>query len=55
MRKVQALISRIENELGRLDILVNDVWRAEYLAHWNVPVMVFVILTAHSLTAGGIS
>lgn len=36
--QVQALIARIENEQGRLDILVNDVWGAEYLAQWNVPV-----------------
>lgn len=44
--QVQALIARIENEQGRLDILVNDVWGAEYLAHWNVPVW------EHSLERG---
>ncbi|MEV5026597.1 SDR family oxidoreductase [Paenibacillus sp. LPE1-1-1.1] len=44
--QVQALISRIENEQGRLDILVNDVWGAEYLAQWNVPVW------EHSLERG---
>src|SRR5690349_14663997 len=36
--QVQALIARIEKEQGRLDILVNDVWGAENLADWNVPV-----------------
>lgn len=44
--QVQALIARIENEQGRLDILVNDVWGAEYLAEWNVPVW------KHSLDSG---
>jgi NAD(P)-dependent dehydrogenase (short-subunit alcohol dehydrogenase family) len=44
--QVQALIARIENEQGRLDILVNDVWGAEYLAQWNVPVW------EHSLEGG---
>lgn len=44
--QVQALIARIENEQGRLDILVNDVWGAEYLAQWNVPVW------EHSLDRG---
>jgi NAD(P)-dependent dehydrogenase (short-subunit alcohol dehydrogenase family) len=29
--QVQALIARIENEQGRLDILVNDIWGVEYL------------------------
>ncbi|MFU1796018.1 SDR family oxidoreductase [Paenibacillus azoreducens] len=36
--QVQALIARIKDEQGRLDILVNDVWGAENLAEWNVPV-----------------
>ncbi|QMV39970.1 SDR family oxidoreductase [Cohnella cholangitidis] len=44
--QVQALIARIEKEQGRLDILVNDVWGAEYLAQWNVPVW------EHSLDRG---
>jgi NAD(P)-dependent dehydrogenase (short-subunit alcohol dehydrogenase family) len=44
--QVQALIARIENEQGRLDILVNDVWGAEYLLQWNVPVW------DHSLEGG---
>ncbi|ALS26234.1 short-chain dehydrogenase [Paenibacillus sp. 32O-W] len=44
--QVQALIARIENEQGRLDILVNDIWGAEYLAQWNVPVW------EHSLEKG---
>ncbi|UVI33188.1 SDR family oxidoreductase [Paenibacillus spongiae] len=44
--QVQALIARIEKEQGRLDILVNDVWGAEYMAEWNVPVW------EHSLEGG---
>lgn len=36
--QVQALVTRIEDEQGRLDILVNDIWGAEFLAEWNVPV-----------------
>jgi len=44
--QVQALIARIENEQGRLDILVNDVWGGEHLTQWNVPVW------EHSLERG---
>ncbi len=29
--QVQALVARIEREQGRLDVLVNDVWGADYL------------------------
>ena len=36
--QVQALMARIEHEQGRLDILVNDVWGADFLIQWNVPV-----------------
>ena len=36
--QVQALVSRIENERGRLDVLVNDVWGSDFLIEWNVPV-----------------
>jgi NAD(P)-dependent dehydrogenase (short-subunit alcohol dehydrogenase family) len=36
--QVEALIARIEREQGRLDILVNDIWGAEHLTEWNVPV-----------------
>ena len=36
--QVQALVARIENEQGRLDILVNDIWGADFLIEWNVPV-----------------
>ena len=42
--QVQALVARIESEQSRLDILGNDVWGAELLAEWNVPVW------KHSLT-----
>lgn len=44
--QVQALITRIEKEQGRLDILVNDVWGGENLIQWNVPVW------EHSLERG---
>jgi NAD(P)-dependent dehydrogenase (short-subunit alcohol dehydrogenase family) len=44
--QVQALVARIEGEQGRLDILVNDVWGADFLIEWNVP------LWKHSLENG---
>jgi NAD(P)-dependent dehydrogenase (short-subunit alcohol dehydrogenase family) len=44
--QVQALAARIESEQGRLDILVNDVWGADFLIEWNVPVW------KHSLEKG---
>jgi NAD(P)-dependent dehydrogenase (short-subunit alcohol dehydrogenase family) len=44
--QVQALVQRIEREQGRLDILVNDVWGADFLIQWNVPVW------EHSLEKG---
>ena len=44
--QVRDLVGRIEEEHGRLDVLVNDVWGAEYLAEWNVPVW------EHSLEKG---
>ena len=36
--QVQALVERIDAQDRRLDVLVNDIWGAEYLAEWNVPV-----------------
>ena len=36
--QVKALVDRIDNDYGRLDILVNDIWGGEQLAEWNVPV-----------------
>jgi NAD(P)-dependent dehydrogenase (short-subunit alcohol dehydrogenase family) len=36
--QVQAVVARIEQEQGRLDILVNDIWGADFLIEWNVPV-----------------
>lgn len=36
--QVRALVERIRSEQGRLDILVNDVWGADPLTEWNVPV-----------------
>lgn len=44
--QVEALVARIEREQGRLDVLVNDVWGAEALIEWNVPVW------KHSLEGG---
>jgi NAD(P)-dependent dehydrogenase (short-subunit alcohol dehydrogenase family) len=44
--QVRALVERIEGERGRLDVLVNDVWGAERLIEWNVPVW------EHSLEGG---
>ena len=44
--QVQALMARIEREQGRLDVLVNDVWGADFLIEWNVPVW------KHSLEKG---
>src|ERR671917_499512 len=36
--EVQALVGRIGEEQGRLDVLVNDVWGGERLFEWDVPV-----------------
>ena len=44
--EVRALVGRIEEEQGRLDVLVNDVWGGERLIEWNVPVW------EHSLEGG---
>ena len=44
--QVRDLVARIEEEQGRLDVLVNDVWGGERLMEWNVPVW------EHSLEKG---
>ena len=36
--EVEALVGRIDRDSGRLDVLVNDIWGAEKLFEWNVPV-----------------
>ncbi len=36
--QVEALVRRIDEEQGRLDVLVNDVWGAEKLFEWDTPV-----------------
>jgi NAD(P)-dependent dehydrogenase (short-subunit alcohol dehydrogenase family) len=36
--QVEALVARIQREQGRLDILVNDIWGADFLIEWSVPV-----------------
>jgi NAD(P)-dependent dehydrogenase (short-subunit alcohol dehydrogenase family) len=42
----EALVARIDDEHGRLDVLVNDVWGAEKLAEWDTPIW------EHDLDAG---
>ncbi len=44
--QVQDLVGRIDQEQGRLDILVNDIWGGENLVEWNIPVW------EHSLASG---
>ncbi len=46
VEEVRDLVARIRAEQGRLDILVNDIWGAEYLKEWNKPVW------EHDLTNG---
>ena len=36
--EVEALVRRIDAEQRRLDVLVNDIWGAEKLFEWNVPI-----------------
>ena len=36
--EVAALVQRVDDEQGRLDVLVNDVWGGDPLATWNQPV-----------------
>jgi NAD(P)-dependent dehydrogenase (short-subunit alcohol dehydrogenase family) len=36
-RQVEALVARIEEEQGRLDVLVNDIWGGELLFEWSSP------------------
>ena len=36
--QVEALVQRIDDERGRLDVLVNDIWGGELLFEWNKPV-----------------
>ncbi len=44
--QVEALVGRIRRERGRLDVLVNDVWGAEYLIEGDAPIW------KHSLPGG---
>src|SRR5215208_1695696 len=44
--EVRALVGRIGDEQGRLDVLVNDVWGGERLIEWEVP------MWEHSLEGG---
>ena len=44
--QVAALVRRIDEEAGRLDVLVNDIWGAEHLFEWDTPVW------EHDLDAG---
>ncbi|MFC9502365.1 SDR family oxidoreductase [Streptomyces sp. NPDC057002] len=36
--QVRTLVERIDEEQGRLDVLVNDIWGGEKLFGWDVPV-----------------
>ncbi|MFE1249284.1 SDR family oxidoreductase [Streptomyces sp. NPDC058735] len=36
--QVRALVDRIADERGRLDVLVNDIWGGEKLFEWDTPV-----------------
>ncbi|MFI1028911.1 SDR family oxidoreductase [Streptomyces sp. NPDC020951] len=36
--QVRALVDRVADEQGRLDVLVNDVWGGENLFEWDTPV-----------------
>ncbi|MFD9585524.1 MULTISPECIES: SDR family oxidoreductase [unclassified Streptomyces] len=36
--EVEALVARITDEQGRLDVLVNDIWGSEKLFEWDTPV-----------------
>jgi NAD(P)-dependent dehydrogenase (short-subunit alcohol dehydrogenase family) len=44
--EVAALVQQIDDERGRLDILLNDIWGGEDLIQWNTP------LWEHNLDAG---
>lgn len=44
--QVKALIDRIDQAEGRLDVLVNDVWGGDHLLSWDTPVW------EHDLDAG---
>ncbi|HEX9014631.1 MAG TPA: SDR family NAD(P)-dependent oxidoreductase, partial [Chloroflexota bacterium] len=44
--EVRALVKRVRDEQGRLDILVNDVWGGDELTQWDAPFWV------HSLENG---
>ncbi|MFI8192570.1 SDR family oxidoreductase [Streptomyces sp. NPDC085946] len=35
--QVRALVDRVADEQGRLDVLVNDIWGGETLFEWDVP------------------
>lgn len=35
---VRTLVDRIDDEQGRLDVLVNDIWGGEHLFAWDTPV-----------------
>jgi NAD(P)-dependent dehydrogenase (short-subunit alcohol dehydrogenase family) len=44
--QVAALVTRIDSEQGRLDVLVNDIWGGEKLFEWDTPIW------EHDLDAG---
>ncbi len=44
--QVAALVARIREEAGRLDIVVNDIWGGELLVEWNKPIWEHDLRTA---------
>ncbi len=36
--QVEALVNRIDDDHGRLDVLVNDIWGGERLFEWDTPI-----------------
>ncbi|MGW3635502.1 SDR family oxidoreductase [Streptomyces sp. NPDC005122] len=36
--QVESLVARVDDEQGRLDVLVNDIWGGEKLFEWDAPV-----------------
>ncbi|MFF9817396.1 SDR family oxidoreductase [Streptomyces sp. NPDC014006] len=44
--QVRAVVDRVDDEQGRLDVLVNDIWGGETLFEWDTPVW------EHSLDKG---
>jgi NAD(P)-dependent dehydrogenase (short-subunit alcohol dehydrogenase family) len=50
--EVEALVTRMRNESGSLDILVNDIWGGEKLFEWNKAVWEHNLENGALVTAG---